>query len=472
MSKFTVVIGLEVHTSITASKRKLFSKGANSNDLENPNQDLDLLDLGLPGTLPILNKEVVYHAIRTCLALNMKITRLFSFDRKSYFYPDLPLGYQITQFYHPIGVDGNLPVYIDKIKKNIRIRQLHMETDAGKSIHKDDCTLLDYNRCGSPLMEIVTQPDFSNADEVIFFIRMLRATLKQIGSSDANMELGNFRVDVSISISNTQELGTRAEIKNLNSFRAIRKAIEHEKERQEKILLNNGTVAQETRLFDEKTGKTFLMRSKEDASGYMYFPDPDLPKFLVDDAIISEQAERITDLPQKMFEWMTKTFGPNENFINMVEEPFIHSFVKRSLESCGEEVQKQVLKLIAGEIFARLKEDNSIPISPNNLQKLAKIILEKNLSSAIIKTILDYMWENDENPAEIIDAKGLEQVEDEGLIRKYVLEVLSNNPSEVQRYLEGKTNLRGFFLGQAMKKNKIEPRMLNKILDEELGKLT
>lgn len=473
MSEFKTTIGLEVHASITSAKAKLFSKGENNSDQDEPNSRVDLLDLGLPGALPVLNPEAVMHAVRTCISLNMKINEVFSFDRKIYFYPDLPLGYQITQFFEPIGVEGHLPIYIDEVKRNIRIKQLHMETDVGKSIHHESSTLLDFNRCGSPLMEIVTYPDMSEPDEVIMFVRMLRSTLKHIGVSDATMELGNFRVDVNVSVSNNEILGTRVEIKNLNSYRAIRKAIEAEKERQIQIINSGGKIAQETRSFDEKLGETVFMRNKEDVSDYMYFPEPDLPRFILDDGIVIDQQGYSNNLPYVFLEKLQKRFGVKDNAINLVEEPFVSSFVQRSLEGCSLDEQKQILKLILGEIFARLKEDDIIPISHTNFQKLAKFVLHEQPSATLIKAILDEMWETDSDPLEIVRSKGIEQIKDKSLIRSYIKDVFASSPDEVKRYLAGKKNLRAYFIGQVMKKtnSRVNAAMLNAILDEELADL-
>ena len=462
--------GLEIHASLK-TKAKLFSTSDNLGNIDEPNAHVSQLDAGLPGILPVLNPEAVQFAVRTCLALGMRVPDVFTFDRKSYMYPDLPLGYQITQFYKPIGTDGHLPIYVGDVKRNIRIRQVHMETDAGKSIHQSDYTLLDFNRCGSPLLEIVTQPDFSTADEVIFFVRMLRATLKHINVSDANMELGDFRVDLNISVSNTDELGTRVEIKNLNSFRSIRRAIESEYNRQVDLIKSGERVRQETRGFDEKTGKTIFMRSKETEFDYMYFPEPDLPTFRLDDDVVIAQQMYMDGLPHVVLERLQKKFGVREGMVNLVEEPFVSRFVQASLEGLNPDEQKQVLKLIFGELFARLKEDSTIPISYTNFRKLAKLVLQEQLNATVIKTIMDEMWDSNDDPYSIMKDKGMEQIRDVDKVRGYVKAALSENPNELEKYKAGKTNLRAFFIGQVMKKtgSRANAAVLNKVLDEELA---
>jgi aspartyl-tRNA(Asn)/glutamyl-tRNA(Gln) amidotransferase subunit B len=474
MNEMTPKIGLEIHAAITSTDTKLFSHGANNN-IDMPNTQVDLLDIGMPGSLPVLNNHAVVNAVRACVALNMKINERFWFDRKNYFYPDLPLGYQITQFFRPIGLHGHLPVYIDGAIKKIRIKQLHMETDVGKSIHEKDYTLLDYNRCGSPLMEIVTEPDMANAEEVIFFLRMLKSTLKHINVCDGNMELGNLRVDVNISVGHGNQLGTRAEIKNLNSFKAIRKAIEFEKERHISLIKNNEKVHQETRLFNEKDGKTFFMRFKEDTSDYMYFKDPDLPEYLLDDDIIVEERQRINTLPEKIFESWKKRFGLKDgDIMTLVEDPSIIDFLNKAFEGASLEEQKQILKLMLGEIFARLKDDDFIAIKPSNLQLLARVIIEKSINAILVKEILDEMWDSDASPYDVIKEKGIDQTGDANAIMKEVEEVVKANPSETKRYLDGDTKLRGFFIGQVMKKlnNRANPKLINDALDEVMKKIS
>jgi len=467
-----ITIGLEIHAALKTNQ-KLFSSSDNAPGLDEPNTKISPLDLGMPGALPILDPQAVAYAVRTCLALGMQVRETFSFDRKAYVYPDLPLGYQITQFYEPIGINGSLAIYVGDTKKNIRIRQIHMETDAGKSLHQDNYTLLDFNRCGSPLLEIVTQPDFKDAEEVIYFIRILRSTLKHINVSDASMELGEFRVDVNISISNKEDvLGSRVEMKNLNSFRSIRKAIEAEYNRQSQILDSGGLVKQETRSFDEKSGETLFLRSKETSEDYLYFPEPDLPRFILHEDIILNQQSYTTEIPSNILDKINKRFGIKENFINLVEEPFISRFVQAALDGLSIDEQKQALKLIFGDIFARLKEDKFIPINHFNFRKLVKLVISEQLNATIIKAIMDEMWDTDQDPNEIIENKGLRQITNPDLIRRYAVDALKNNPNELSRYLDGKHNLRAFFIGQVMKvtQNRVNAGILNRILDEELKK--
>ena len=474
MKDFKPTIGLEVHACITNTKTKLFSKGNNQTDERAPNSCIDLLDLGLPGALPVLNPQAVFSGISTCFALNMSVPEKFSFDRKSYFYPDLPLGFQLTQFFHPIGTDGWLPIYLPT-KRKIKIKQLHLETDAGKSVHESSITLLDFNRSGAPLMEIVTYPDFNNGDEVVFFVKTLASVLRHLGVSDAAMEKGNLRVDVNISVSNTEELGVRTEIKNLNSTRAIRKAIEFEFQRQVELLKSGNRVTQETRLFDDKEEKTVFLRDKEDAGEYLYFREPDLPDFRITSEII-HKLKSVPPMPYELMDYLYSELNIRENLLNLTENPVISAFVRSCLTGIDLTAQHQMLKLICGRIFYKLQEQEeiAIPISHIHLQTLAKIILTDKPNESTIKAIIDDMWDIDRDPHEIIKAKGLNQIKDPDAVRIYVSKSIQENPMEVDKYLSGKTNLRAFFLGKVMKlsNNLVNIEVLNQVLDEELYKLS
>jgi len=471
MNNFKATIGLEVHCAITATARKLFSGG--SNCFHAPNTELALIDVGMPGSLPIFNVEAALQAIRVCFALNMKVDETVRFDRKSYFYPDLPLGYQVTQFFKPIGMEGYLNIYKSDGPCKVRIRQLHLETDAGKTMQGDHETLIDFNRSGCPLMEIVTQPDLSNADDVILFVRMLKATVKATGASDTEMESGNFRVDVNISISKNDELGTRVEIKNLNSYKAIRQAIEHEIKRQTSVLTSGESVKQETRLFNEETSSTLLMREKEDAAGYLYFPDPDLPKFVLNPELVEAQ-KSIPSLPDHLAARLYNDLNMTENLINLVEDVKLAKFTEDCLDNLSKPEQIQALKIICGKMFAKLKDDSDIPINPGHIQELAKLALSDKPNEMVMKLILDEMWETGESAAEIMKRKGLTTIKDPQTLLTHVQKVINSNPNEVAKYKDGKHSLYGFFIGQVMKetKNLANAEALNLILTEELAKLS
>ena len=441
------------------------SRAENSEDFDGPNAHVDLVDAGMPGALPVLNNEVIMHAIRAAIALHLKINESFWFDRKSYFYPDLPLGYQITQFFRPIGVNGHL-----NLPKKVRIREMHLETDAGKSIHEGDKTLLDYNRSGCPLLEIVTEPDMRDVNELIAFIRMLRATLKQIKVCDGSMERGNFRVDVSISVAPGNELGTRVEIKNLSSDRAIKNAVEYEVERQINLIKSGEKVQQETRLFNEKDRKTVFMRKKENASDYMYVPDPDLPRFCVDPRLIEAERGRIIHLPENIFRDLRDNFGLKENeAMSLIENPYVTEFLQTAFHGKKQDLKVQMLKLIMGEIFARLGHDEEVPLDVQDFQKLALFVLQNKPNSMVIKEIINKLWNGDDIDKLISDNT---QVEDSGLIKNYVEQVIKENPAEVERYKKGEIKLKGFFVGEVIKKggNKIPARIVNSLLDECLGR--
>lgn len=457
--------GVEVHARITSTRLKLMSRSENVDDPESPNSHVDLVDLGMPGALPILNNETIMRGIRTAVALNMKINESFWFDRKCYFYPDLPLGYQITQFFRPIAVNGHLILHNNK---KVRIREMHLETDAGKSIHDGDKTLLDYNRAGCPLLEIVTEPDMRDVTELLFFIRMLRATLKHIGVCDGSMERGNFRVDVSISVGSGNELGTRVEIKNLSSDRAIRNATEYEVQRQIKMIAGGEHVSQETRLFDEKDRKTVFMRKKENASDYMYTHDPDLPRFCIDPVLLEGERAQLGLLPEYFFRELRDNFGLKETeAMSVVENNYASSFLQAAFQGKKQEVKIQMLKLMLGEMFARLGHDERVPISVRDFEKLTNFVLQQKPNSMVVKDIFNKLWEGDDLEPLL---KANVQVEDTSVVKKYITEVMSENPSEVERYKGGDMKLKGFFIGEVMKKggNKIPARIISSLLDQML----
>lgn len=463
-----IKIGIEVHSRITAAKQKLFSLAPNPvSEIYEPNSCVDLNDLGLPGALPVLNADVVKYAVRTCLALNMNINEEFSVDRKLYYCEDLPSGYQLTQFFKPIGIKGILKSDLF----TVGIRQLHIETDASKVIAYQEGILLDHNRSGAPLMEIVTEPDFTNADQVVAFSRMLRSILKYIGTSDCKMEIGHYRTDVSISIDD----GNRVEVKNLNSDDAVRKAISYELDRQSMLLRSGNPTGNETRSFDGK--KTLFLRKKETADEYMYFPEPDFSLFggifKVDESMIIEQHENTRRTPAHIYNnWKNELALTHEQLENLISEPHIIRFVESAFEDADINIKKIIVNIVCKFIFAKLQEDDAIQIKPSELNKLAKYIANNKLNAVVVQQIIDIMWNEDEDPLSIIDRLNLAPIRDVTKIRSIVSQILDEYPEEKIKYNAGKKNVIGFFIGKAMKKtnNKASGDILNQVLIEELNR--
>jgi aspartyl-tRNA(Asn)/glutamyl-tRNA(Gln) amidotransferase subunit B len=474
--KWEYVIGLEVHAQIS-SKSKLFS-GAKTDFGAGPNENVSFIDSGMPGMLPVLNKECVRLAIKTGLALNLNINKYSVFDRKNYFYADLPLGYQISQFYHPIAINGYLNIIGDEgVEKKININRLHIEQDAGKSIHDqmEEHSLIDLNRCGVALMEIVTDPDISSPDEAAEYIKKLRAIVRYIGSCDGDMEKGSFRCDANISVRKPGgELGTRCEIKNLNSTKHIMKAIEFEAERQIAIIESGGTVNQETRLFDSDTGETRTMRSKENATDYRYFPDADLIPLNLDDEYIRSIKESLEELPHDKAIRYEKEFElTNYEIEVLVSDKNIASFFEEAAINCLD--KKSLSSWIIGELFSYLNKSNieleNCKIKPNHLSSLVNMIKDGRISGKIAKSIFQEMFETGAEPDLIINQQGLLQINDDSAIEKYIDEVLENNQDKVNEYKSGKDKLFGFFVGQVMKisEGRANPGMINDALKRKLS---
>ncbi|WP_164859389.1 Asp-tRNA(Asn)/Glu-tRNA(Gln) amidotransferase subunit GatB [Helicobacter pylori] len=472
---FEAVIGLEVHVQLN-TKTKIFCSCSTSFG-ESPNSNTCPVCLGLPGALPVLNKEVVKKAIQLGTAIEANINQYSLFARKNYFYPDLPKAYQISQFEVPIVSDGKLEIDTKEGAKIVRIERAHMEEDAGKNIHEGSYSLVDLNRACTPLLEIVSKPDMRNSEEAIAYLKKLHAIVRFIGISDANMQEGNFRCDANVSIrpKGDEKLYTRVEIKNLNSFRFIAKAIEYEIERQS-VAWESGRyheeVVQETRLFDTNKGITLSMRNKEESADYRYFKDPDLYPVFIDEKLLKE-AQKINELPSaKKIRYM-KDFNLKEDDANLlVSDPLLAEYFE-SMLNLGVKAKTSVTWLCV-ELLGRLKAETTLEncgVSAHMLGALAKRIDEGKISGKSAKDVLDKLLEEQGGDVDtLIEQMGLSQVNDTEAIVKVVEEVLKNNADKVLEYKSGKDKLFGFFVGQAMKNLKgANPSVVNAILKEKLG---
>ena len=473
------VIGLEVHAHLL-TKSKIFC-GSSTEFGGEPNSHTCPTCMGLPGALPVLNKRVVDFAIRAGLATHCAINRKSVFARKNYFYPDLPKGYQISQYEEPLCTDGHLDVFDNGEKKRIRIKRIHMEEDAGKLVHETTIetstySLVDFNRSSVPLLEIVSEPDLRSPAEAILYLKMLRDILVYLEICDGNMEEGSFRCDANVSVRKrgAQEFGTRAELKNLNSFRYIERALEYEIERQIEVLEGGGEVVQETRLFNPSEDVTYSMRGKEEAHDYRYFPDPDLVPLVIDSEWIERVALSLPELPD----------AKRERFAENYQLPPYDAQVltaSRDLADYFETVVKEfpepkvVSNWIMSELMRELKRDekdiSACPVPPANLAELLKLMKTGVISGKIAKTVFEQMYGSGQSAKLIVEEKGLLQVTDASAIESVIEEVLQANPSEVEQYRGGKQKLLGFFGGEVMKKTKgkANPRLVNEILRGKLG---
>ncbi len=476
MSKnYETVIGLEVHVEL-ATKTKIFC-GCSTEFGGEPNTHTCPVCTGMPGSLPVLNKKVLEYAVAVGLATNCDITKYCKFDRKNYFYPDNPQNYQISQLYLPICRNGHVTVTTDKGTKDIGIHEIHMEEDAGKLIHDewDDCSYVDYNRSGVPLIEIVSEPDMRSADEVIAYLETLKMIVQYLGASDCKLQEGSMRADVNLSIREvgSTEYGTRTEMKNLNSFKAIRRAIEGETERQIDIIEAGGQVVQETRRWDDNAGESYAMRSKEDAQDYRYFPDPDLVPILLSD----EYLEKIkNDQPEFRNEKMARykeEYGIPDYDIEIITGSKKMADIFEETVSLGAD-PKKVSNYLMGETMRILKEKEldpqDISFSPEALAKLIKLQESKAINGTVAKEVFEVLFFEDIDPEKYVEEKGLKTVNDEGALRKTVEEVIANNPQSVADYKSGKEKAIGFLVGQTMKamKGKADPGAVNALLKELL----
>ena len=469
-----IVIGIEVHAQII-SNSKLFSSASTKFGGEH-NTQVSFVDAGMPGMLPVINWVCVEQAIRTGLGLNAKINNYSIFDRKNYFYPDLPQGYQISQFKQPIVGEGSVTIDIDdKESKTIRIERLHLEQDAGKSLHDQhpEFSFVDLNRSGVALMEIVSMPDISSADEAQSYIKKLRSIMRYLGTCDGNMEEGSLRADINVSVRKPgDELGTRCEIKNVNSIKFIGQAIDYEARRQIELIEDSKTIDQETRLFDPKKGETRSMRSKEEAHDYRYFPDPDLLPLSFSENIIEEIKSELPELPDDKKERFQKEYSlsPYDSNI-LVSEIEIADFFEAVTKGRDPKI---AANWITGEFFAAMNKLGfnivDSPITIDNLSKLIKLIEENIISTRIAKDVFEIMLENNEDPEEIVEREGLKQVSDSGELEKIIDNIIANNPDQVEA-VKLKPKLIGWFVGQVMKETngKANPKLVNDLLNDKLN---
>jgi len=475
--QWEVVIGLEVHAQ-AVSNAKLFS-GASAVFGADPNTQVTFLDAGMPGMLPVLNKACVDQAIKTGLGMNSTINKVSVFDRKNYFYPDLPLGYQISQFYYPIVTGGYIDIDLENEVKRINITRLHLEQDAGKSTHDlhPSLSYIDFNRAGVALMEIVSEPEMRSSQEAMAYVKKLRSILRYLGTCDGNMEEGSLRVDANISLHKPgTPFGTRAEIKNVNSVRFLGQAIEYEILRQLDIIESGGTVVQETRLFDPTKGVTRSMRSKEDAMDYRYFPDPDLRPLVLDEARIEAIRVAMPELPDAKRDRFIQEFALTKYDANvLVAEKEVADFYEEIVvHSKGQGAEKLIANWLIVEVFGAMNRDSksidNLPFPPQHLANLVDLIIDNTISGKIAKDVFSKMWETGKAPAQLIDELGLKQVSDTGVIEKTVDEVLAANASQVEQYRAGKEQVFGFLVGQVMKalQGKANPGVANEMLKKKL----
>ncbi len=475
LSKYEVVIGLEVHVQLTTDT-KIFCNCSTAFGNE-PNSQTCPVCLGLPGALPVLNKKVVEYAIRTGLATECTIAPRSIFARKNYFYPDLPKGYQISQFELPICEHGRLEIETDEGSKTIGITRIHMEEDAGKLLHGNDAgSRVDLNRACTPLMEIVSEPDMRSSDEAIAYLKKLHQIVVYLGVCDGNLEEGSFRCDANVSIRpwGQKEFGTRAELKNINSFRFIKQAIDYEVERQADILEDGGRVVQETRLFDTSSGTTRSMRGKEEAHDYRYFPDPDLVPLLVSEEWVEQSRRELPELPAAKIERFVEEYGiPRYDAEVLAAERAMADFYDDLAKLHGN--GKLCSNWVMGEVQRALNDNgleiDDCPVTPQLLAGMLKRIDDKTISGKIAKKVFDAMWKSGKDADTIIEEQGLKQVTDLGAIEPLVDEVLAANPDQVAEYRGGKEKLLGFFVGQIMKasKGKANPATLNELLKKKLA---
>ncbi|MBS4006810.1 MAG: Asp-tRNA(Asn)/Glu-tRNA(Gln) amidotransferase subunit GatB [Clostridium sp.] len=475
MSKYETVIGLEVHVEL-ATATKIFCSCPTEFGKE-PNTHVCPVCLGLPGSLPVLNKRVVEFAIKAGLALNCEIPRFAKFDRKNYFYPDLPKAYQISQYDLPIALNGYLEFELNGETKRVGITRVHLEEDAGKLVHSEFAgySLADYNRTGVPLIEIVSEPDLRSPEEAKAYLEKLKSVIQYTGISDVKMEEGSLRCDANVSImpAGSKEFGTRSEIKNMNSFKAVQRGLAYEVERQKEVLEAGGIVVQETRRWDEHKGITYAMRSKEEAHDYRYFPDPDLVPVMVEPVWVEEIRQSLPEMPDARRKRYISEWGLSEYDAEVITaSKAMADFFEATLEEYHD--AKAVANSLMGEILKHLNaqgiEIHETKLTPLHLAELLKLQAEGTISGKIAKTVFEEMFVSGKKPAEIVKEQGLVQISDEDAIAAIVAQVIADNPKSVEDFKAGTEKAIGFLVGQVMKisKGRANPEMANRLLREKL----
>jgi len=475
MSQFETVIGLEVHLQLS-TKTKIFCSCANQYGCA-PNTNVCPVCLGLPGTLPVLNKQALLYGIKAGLALNAEINPFIKFDRKNYYYPDLPKGYQISQFDFPVAKKGFLNIKSGGKEKRIGITRAHLEEDAGKLVHDNSgsCSLADFNRTGTPLIEIVTEPDLRSPQEAYDYLNTLKLTLQYLGISDCDMEKGSLRCDANVSIRPVGQttLGTKTELKNMNSFRAVKTALEYEVRRHEQVILAGDKIVQETLLWDDEKAQTRTMRSKEQAHDYRYFPDPDLVPFTIDYKVIDSVRAEMPELPQAKFQRFLSQYGLSEYDANiLVADNGMADFFEASLKEYPQ--AKKIANWLGGPVLMELNNRKcplgELKLTPKGLVTLIAKVEEGVVSNLAGKEVLTFMLDEGKSADEIIKEKGLAQVSDDADLLKIIDEVIAQNPAVVEQIKSGKPNAGGFLVGQAMKRSggKANPKKLNELITRRI----
>ena len=473
------VIGLEVHIQLL-TESKLFSTALTGYGSK-PNTQASLVDLGLPGTLPILNKQAIHQAIRFGFASSAKVNQDISFDRKNYFYPDLPKGYQITQHYNPILWGGHITIERpDGSSQVIRIHHTHLEEDAGKSLHDyaSNMTGIDLNRAGMPLLEIVSEPDLRTAEDAVTYLKTLHSLIVYLGICDGNMQEGSMRCDANVSIRKSPEapFGTRVEIKNINSFKFVEKAIQYEIKRQSQVLQEGGIIKQQTRLYDESTGTTKLMRDKEQAHDYRYHPEPDIPTIHLPDSVIMEIKESLPELPDEKKLRFIEAYGLSGYDAKILSQDKDYATFFEQVMTIGKAPAKSVCNWLLGPVAAAINRSGlslkNSHLTPEKLSNLLHRVEDGTISNNIAKSVFEEVWEVGTLPDTIIAQKGLKIISDEKSIRTLIQNILDNNEKQLLAYQSGNEKIYGYFVGQAMKasQGKVDPQKLNKILKDILGK--
>jgi len=473
--EFETVIGLEVHVELK-TESKIFSASPNHFGAE-PNTNTSVIDLGYPGVLPVLNRKAVDFGMKAAMALNCEIATQTKFDRKNYFYPDNPKAYQISQFDQPIGEHGWIEIEVNGYTKRIGITRIHLEEDAGKLNHGNGYSLVDFNRQGTPLIEIVSEPDIRTPDEAYAYLEKLKSIVQYTGVSDCKMEEGSLRCDANISIRpvGQKEFGTKTELKNLNSFNFVRKGLEYEEKRQREVVSSGGTIDQETRRFDETTGATILMRVKEGSDDYRYFPEPDLLELYIDEDWKARVRAEIPELPDERQKRYIEELGLpvyDAKVLTVTKEmaDFFEAAVSAGADA--KLASNWIMGDVSGYLNAEGKELDQVALTPESLAGMIKLIENGTISSKIAKTVFKELIENGGDPEKIVKEKGLVQISDEGTLLKIIAEVLDNNPKSIEDFKNGKAKATGFLVGQIMKatKGQANPQLVNQLLQQELNK--